>query len=183
MKLFPIAKCSGVYLLICKRTGKTYIGASGNVFKRVKVHRRKRRYDAFIIQKAPNKHLPVLERKWILKLKPDLNQKLYCASAGIKRRPETLKKMSAWQKGVKKGPMPWLSAKLSKALKGIKKTEEHRLKAAAARKAVGNKPWTKAQWKAHEGMWTPALRKRLSRAMKGKPWSKARREACERNKK
>jgi hypothetical protein len=171
--MFPIEQCSGVYLLVCKQTGQKYIGASYNIKKRAAVHMRKNSFDAFLLERVPRSELPAAERKWIIKLQPELNARPFQnGGSGLKRSTEIRLKMSAWQKGIKRphsnGP------NISAALKGVKKSEAHRKKAAAARKAVGNKQWNEKQRQAIMKSRKPwSVERRLAqkqRCLKIKPW-------------
>jgi hypothetical protein len=176
--MFPIEQCSGVYLLICKQTGKKYVGASFNVKKRTAVHMRKNSFDAFLLERVPRNELPAAERKWIIKLQPELNIRPFQnGGSGQKRSAKAIIKMSAWQKGIKRPHNN--GSKISVALKGVKKSEAHRKKAAAARKAVGNKPWNERQRNAQMKAWTKKRKAQISKRFKGKPWSIARRLAQE----
>lgn len=177
MKKVPI---SGIYLLMCNETGERYVGASCDIKRRQTSHKYQKGFELKILQEAPREKLPQLELFWIKKIDPELNtRKRQTGGAGQKRSEEAKLKMSAWQKGVKRGSHSH-GYKISAALKGKPKSEAHRKKAAAARKAVGNGPWNKKQRQAN--VWTEKRRKKMSIAMKGKPWSLARREAHERNK-
>lgn len=163
-------------MLVCKKTGKKYVGASYNVKRRTDHHLKNKfkNHSASMLEKVKRKLLPKAEAEWIKKIKPELNVRLgQVGGAGLVRPIETKRRMSAWQKGKNKphnnGPS------ISKALKGVPKSIKHKLAAAKARKAVGNKPWTEAQRKAN--IWTKERKAKLSKSKKGKPWSKARHAA------
>lgn len=94
-------------------------------------------------------HLTMSKDALINKIKPELNErKNQVGGAGLIRPASTKNKMSSWQKGKKKGPHKGGPA-ISRALKGVPKSKRHKLAAAKARKAVGNKPWSKLRWELH----------------------------------
>ncbi|SRR6266849_1456348 len=160
INLREILHLSCVYLLVEKKTGKRYVGATVDLRNRIKNHISSRGCVKIssmkILQIADRSLLPKLELKWIKRLQPELNKrKTFTYGAGVIRSIATRKRMSICKKGKRLGPHDH-GDKISASLKGVSKSKSHR--------------------DAMKRSWTKARRARMSKAM-NKPWSIARREA------
>lgn len=139
---------SGVYLIRNKVSGKMYVGSSKDIESRWKDH--KRRLNNGIhknehLQRAWKKYgesgftfttIETCEREMLVELEQKYIDKYDSINKGYNQREagsigqhseETKKKMSEWQKGIKRKPLSEeTKRKISEALKGKKKSEETR---------------------------------------------------------
>lgn len=151
---------SGIYQIRNSVNGKLYVGSAVNVDRRFREHRQRldrKCHHSSKLQRAWNKYgadvfkftvvecVPVAdlicrEQYWL-----DLTQSASdagyncCGTAGsnlgVKRTPETLAKMSAWQIGRKIGPMsPEHKQKIARTMVGKRKTTAWREALSAAHK-------------------------------------------------
>lgn len=168
---------SGIYAIRNNTNGKIYVGSAVDLKRRFKEHKtmlNAGKHHSEKLQRAWNKYgadafdfdvieqiedktwLILLEQFWITELRSVERGYNVCPNAGsilgVKRGQETLSKMSAWQKGISRGPMPEEQkrkiseankgkkhskesrAKMSESMRGLKKSDDHRRKLAEANK-------------------------------------------------
>lgn len=147
----------GIYAIRNTINGKVYIGSSIDINRRLKTHRlllSRGEHHSEKLQRAWNKYGPEVfefltlehaskedllrrEQYWMDLHRAYSDGYNTCPVAGnilgVKRSPETLAKMSAWQKGIKTGPMrDEIKAKISAAHKGRPKSQKTKAKLSAA---------------------------------------------------
>lgn len=174
-----------VYLLVEKRTGRKYVGATANFRRRILGHLNNGRIEISffkILQKAKREMLPELEARWIEKIKPALNKKNDTSGAGhartkgVKRKPYNALHCLAISKSLQR---PEVIAAKSNAMIG----NDHRVgskHSIKTRKKMSLSGKGRPKSKEHIAAVTAALNKpeiraKMSASKTGIPWSVARR--------